>query len=290
MIRCAFPCSYQWFRNERWLKIQKMQNPNSNETSPVLVEIKDLRKVYPNGYEALSNISFTLKSGEFVCIIGRSGAGKSTLLRCINGLIPLSGGSLRVNGTEFTTLSDQEKLLLRRRIGFIFQEFNLVDRLTVLRNVLIGRIGYKNDLSAMLGYFSQEDREKALWSLKRVNMLHRAKSRADRLSGGEKQRVAIARALAQEPFLILADEPVASLDPELTWEVMNDLQTIAREENVPTLVNIHDLETARHFADRIIGIAKGRILFDGPVRDLTSDHLREIYRSNDLQKKSRYEI
>ncbi|NWJ96874.1 MAG: phosphonate ABC transporter ATP-binding protein [Chloroflexi bacterium] len=255
-----------------------------------MVEIKDLRKVYPNGYEALSNISFTLKSGEFVCIIGRSGAGKSTLLRCINGLIPLSGGSLRVNGTEFTTLSDQEKLLLRRRIGFIFQEFNLVDRLTVLRNVLIGRIGYKNDLSAMLGYFSQEDREKALWSLKRVNMLHRAKSRADRLSGGEKQRVAIARALAQEPFLILADEPVASLDPELTWEVMNDLQTIAREENVPTLVNIHDLETARHFADRIIGIAKGRILFDGPVRDLTSDHLREIYRSNDLQKKSRYEI
>jgi len=258
--------------------------------SQLMLEIKNLRKVYPNGYEALSNISFNLYGGEFVCIIGRSGAGKSTLLRCINGLIPITEGNLKVNGTEITTLTDQEKLLLRRRIGFIFQEFNLVDRLTALRNVLTGRLGYVDDFSALLGIFGQEHREKALWCLQRVNMLHRAKSRADRLSGGEKQRVAIARALAQEPFLLLADEPVASLDPELTWGVMNDLKTIAKEENVPTLVNIHDLETAKFFADRIIGIAKGRILYDGPVKDLSNNVLREIYRSDNPNLKSRYEL
>lgn len=254
------------------------------------LEIKNLRKVYPNGYEALSNVSFKVQGGEFVCIIGRSGAGKSTLLRCINGLTPVTEGSLRLNGVEITALSDEEKLRMRRRIGLIFQEFNLVDRISVLRNVLIGRIGYLNTFSALVGYFDQNHRQKALWCLERVNMLHRAKNRADRLSGGEKQRVAIARALAQEPLVLLADEPVASLDPELTWGVMNDLKTVTKEENVPTLVNIHDLETAKLFADRIIGVAKGRILYDGPVEGLTNDILREIYRSDNPALKSRYEL
>jgi phosphonate transport system ATP-binding protein len=256
---------------------------------PVL-EVKNLRKVYPNGYEALNNISFELKGGEFVIIIGRSGAGKSTLLRCINGLIPATEGSIKINGTELTSLSEREKLLLRRRIGFIFQEFNLVDRLTALRNVMMGRIGYMNDFAATVGYFSREHREKALWCLQRVNMLHRAKNRADRLSGGEKQRVAIARALAQDPLLLLADEPVASLDPELTWGVMDDLRNVSKELNVPTLVNIHDLETGKMFADRIIGIAKGRILYDGSVEGLSNSVLREIYRSDNPNLKSRYEL
>jgi len=255
-----------------------------------LLEIKNLRKVYPNGYEALADVSFAVYPGEFICIIGRSGAGKSTLLRCINGLLPVTEGSLKINNTETTRLSEHEKLLLRRKIGFIFQEFNLVDRLSALRNVLTGRLGYIDDFSAVVGYFGKEHREKALWCLQRVNMVHRAKNRADRLSGGEKQRVAIARALAQEPLLLLADEPVASLDPELTWGVMNDLRTVAREENVPTLVNIHDLETAKLFADRIIGIAKGRILYDGPVSGLSTEVLRSIYHSDNPNLRSRYEL
>lgn len=261
-----------------------------SSNSEALLQVRNLRKVYPNGYEALSEVSFDLYGGEFVCIIGRSGAGKSTLLRCINGLIPVTEGSIRINNTEATTLDEDARLLLRRRIGFIFQEFNLVDRLTVLRNVLIGRVGYINNFSATVGYFDQSHRQKALWCLQRVNMLHRAKNRADRLSGGEKQRVAIARALAQEPLLLLADEPVASLDPELTWGVMNDLKTVAKEANVPTLVNIHDLEIAKLFADRIIGIAKGRIVFNGPVSQLTTADLREIYRSDNPDLKSRYEL
>jgi phosphonate transport system ATP-binding protein len=255
-----------------------------------MLKVKNLRKVYPNGYEALSDVSFSLQKGEFVCIIGRSGAGKSTLLRCINGLVTSTEGTITINDIDVTKLSSSSRLLLRRRIGFIFQEFNLIDRLSVLRNVLVGRIGYLNDFNSLFSYFDRSHRQKALWCLQRVNMVHRAKFRADRLSGGEKQRVSIARALAQEPLLILADEPVASLDPELAWGVMNNLRTIAKEENVPTLVNIHDLEMAKLFADRIIGIAKGRILYDGPVNGLDSEILREIYRSDNPNLKSRYEF
>ncbi|MBA2679117.1 MAG: phosphonate ABC transporter ATP-binding protein [Ktedonobacteraceae bacterium] len=258
----------------------------SNST---LLEVKDLSKVYPNGYEALSDVSFELQRGEFVCIIGRSGAGKSTLLRCINGLISVSGGSVHVQGTDLTSLTDEEKLLLRRKIGFIFQEFNLVERLTVLQNVLTGRLGYVNSLEALFGYFGRAHREIALECLARVNMLSRATYRADNLSGGEKQRVAIARALAQEPSLLLADEPVASLDPELSWSVMGDLRKVAKELGVSTLVNIHDIDTAKHFADRIIGIAKGRILYDGHPESLTDSLLQEIYRSDNPAAMSRYQ-
>nr|WP_126556797.1 phosphonate ABC transporter ATP-binding protein [Dictyobacter kobayashii] len=253
-----------------------------------LLAVQDLSKVYPNGYEALSNVSFSVQAGEFICIIGRSGAGKSTLLRCINGLVPISQGSIRVQGTNVASLSDNQKMLLRRKIGFIFQEFNLVGRLSVFQNVLTGRLGYVNDLQALFGYFGREHREKALSCLQRVNMSHRANYRADNLSGGEKQRVAIARALAQEPLILLADEPVASLDPELSWSVMGDLRKVAKEEGVPTLVNIHDMETARHFADRIIGIAGGQILFDGTPDQLDSATLREIYRNELVETTSRY--
>ncbi|GAC1362999.1 MAG: phosphonate ABC transporter ATP-binding protein [Ktedonobacteraceae bacterium] len=257
-------------------------------TSTVL-EVKDLSKVYPNGYEALSDVSFELQKGEFVCIIGRSGAGKSTLLRCINGLISVTRGSVRVQGTDLTSLTDDEKLLLRRNIGFIFQEFNIVGRLSVLQNVLTGRLGYVNNIQAVLGYFGREHREKALECLARVNMLPRATYRADNLSGGEKQRVAIARALAQEPLLLLADEPVASLDPELSWSIMGDLRRVAKELGVSTLVNIHDIDTAKHFADRIIGIARGRILYDGHPEQLNDSLLQEIYRSDNPAAMSRYQ-
>ncbi len=254
-----------------------------------LLSIKDLSKVYPNGYEALSNLSFEVQEGEFVCIIGRSGAGKSTLLRCINGLIAVTKGSVRIQEIDIASLTDDQKLALRRRIGFIFQEFNLIGRLSALDNVLTGRLGYINNVQALLGYFAQEHREKALECLGRVNMLPRATYRADNLSGGEKQRVAIARALAQEPLLLLADEPVASLDPELSWSVMGDLRKAAKELGVSTLVNIHDIDTAKHFADRIIGIAKGRILYDGRPELLSDALLQEIYRGDNPAAKSRYE-
>lgn len=253
-----------------------------------LLEVNSLSKVYPNGYEALADVSFHVQAGEFVCIIGRSGAGKSTLLRCINGLISTTTGSVRMQGRDITSLNDERKLLLRRQVGFIFQEFNLVGRLTALQNVLMGRLGYMNNLSALLGYFNANHREKALECLGRVNMLQRATYRADNLSGGEKQRIAIARALAQEPLLLLADEPVASLDPELSWSVMGDLRNAAKDLGVSTLVNIHDIETAKHFADRIIGIAKGRILYDGLPSELSDDLLQEIYRSENLAARSRY--
>jgi phosphonate transport system ATP-binding protein len=259
--------------------------------SPVTtVEVQNLAKIFPNGYQALYDISFTLQSGEFVCVIGRSGAGKSTLFRCLNGLIPVTSGSVRIGGIDLTTLSDSARLKMRRRIGFIFQEFNLVGRLTAMQNVLTGRLGYMSGLEAMLGYYRRSHRAVAVACLKRVNMLHRANNRADSLSGGEKQRVAIARALAQQPVLLLADEPVASLDPELTWGIMGDLKRVANEANVPTLVNIHDLETAKHFAERIIGIAQGRIVYDGSPALLTNETLREIYRSDDPAAQSRYEV
>lgn len=254
------------------------------------LEVSRVSKVYPNGYEALTDISFSANAGDFICIIGRSGAGKSTLLRCINGLNTVTTGSVTINGVDIAAVSDAERLAIRRRIGFIFQEFNLVGRLTAIQNVLTGRLGYMNDLQAILGWYSRQDRQKAVDCLKRVNLLHRAKNRSDSLSGGEKQRVAIARALAQDPVLMLADEPVASLDPELTWGIMEDLKRVAKESAVPTIVNIHDLETAKQFADRIIGIARGKILFDGPPALLTNETLREIYRSDDPNARSRYEV
>jgi phosphonate transport system ATP-binding protein len=240
--------------------------------------VQGISKVYPNGYEALLNVNFNVYDGELVCIIGHSGAGKSTLLRCINGLIPVTKGTVCINSTDIASLNNNERQNLRRHIGFIFQEFNLVGRLSALQNVLIGRLGYLNNWEALLGYFGRSHREKAWKCLKRLNIVHRAHFRVDTLSGGEKQRVAIARALAQDPLILLADEPVASLDPELAWEVMEDLRNVAREEQVPTVVTIHDLEIAKHFADRIIGMAEGRILYDDPPQRLTNTVLRDIYR------------
>jgi phosphonate transport system ATP-binding protein len=262
---------------------------NSDVSDATLLEVKGLSKIYPNGYEALSDVNFEVRAGEFICVIGRSGAGKSTLLRCINGLISVTTGSVRIQGTEITDLNEEQKLALRRRIGFIFQEFNLIGRLTALRNVLTGRLGYINNIQAITGCFGSTHREKAVECLGRVNMLPRATYRADDLSGGEKQRVAIARALAQEPLLLLADEPVASLDPELSWSVMQDLRTASKELGVSALVNIHDIDTAKHFADRIIGIAQGRILYDGQPDRLTNALLQEIYRGDNLAVHSRYE-
>jgi phosphonate transport system ATP-binding protein len=234
--------------------------------------------VYPNGFEALRAVDLTIGMGEIVAVIGRSGAGKSTLLRCVNGLQSVSAGSVRLDGVDLARLGPSELRALRRRIGFIWQEYNVVERLSVLENVLTGRLGHAASLPSLLRYFDRDHREIALRSLERVNLLHRATQRADRLSGGEKQRVAIARELAQEPRLLLADEPVASLDVELSWQVMTDLVRVARDEGVPTLISIHQVELARAFADRIVGIAQGGVVFDGPVSALDVDVLDRVYR------------
>jgi phosphonate transport system ATP-binding protein len=242
-----------------------------------LLEITNLRLVYPNGYEALQSVNLNVEQGEIVAVCGRSGAGKSTLLRCINGLERPTKGSVRLDGQDISQLSGAELRALQQHIGFIWQEYNLVERLSVMSNVLCGRLACCSS-DSLLGYFNRSQREIAVRSLERVNMLHRARQRADRLSGGEKQRVAIARAIAQEPKLLLADEPVASLDPELSVQVMGDLARVARDEGVPTLINIHAVELARLYCDRVVGIAKGVVVFDGPVGALDEAALDRIYR------------
>ena len=247
-----------------------------------LLEIHDLRLVYSNGHEALKRVSFSAEAGEIVCIIGRSGAGKSTLLRCINGLEHATNGSIILDGEEITRLSPAQLMQARRHIGFVWQEYNLVDRLPVLTNVLSGRLGYKQSLASLFGYFDRTERELAVRNLERVNLLHRANQRADRLSGGEKQRVSIARAVTQQPKIVLADEPVASLDPELASTVMHDLARVAREDGVLTLINIHQVDLAKQYADRIVGLAQGTIVFDGKPEQLTESVMDRVYRFDKL--------
>jgi phosphonate transport system ATP-binding protein len=249
-------------------------------TSANCIEVQDVRVVFANGHEALKSISLTIPAGQFVCIIGRSGAGKSTLLRSLNGLLRPTSGSIVVDGTTVTGASASARRKLQTRIGFIFQEFNLVERLSVLKNVLAGRLGHRDPITSTLHWFGQDDREIALRSLERVNLAHKANQRADSLSGGEKQRVAIARALTQQPVAVLADEPVASLDPELAWSVMSDLKRTAAEAGIVTLVNIHDVNLARVFADRIVGIAGGQVAFDGPPTALDEDALKRVYQGS----------
>jgi phosphonate transport system ATP-binding protein len=249
-------------------------------TQTPCIQVRDLRVVYGNGHEALKSVSVDVAAGEFICIIGRSGAGKSTLLRCINGLVKPTSGSVVVDGTDVTRASSGQRRRLQQRIGFIFQEFNLVERLSVMKNVLAGRLGHRDPITSMLHWFGAPDRRIALQSLERVNLAHKANQRADSLSGGEKQRVAIARALTQEPIAVLADEPVASLDPELAWSVMADLKRTATETGIVTIVNIHDVNLARTFADRIVGIAGGEVVYDGPPDALDEHSLRRVYQGS----------
>ena len=236
------------------------------------IQVQDLRVVFSNGHEAIKSIDLEIPAGQFVCVIGRSGAGKSTLLRCLNGLLRPTGGTIVVDGTTVTAASASTRRRLQTRIGFIFQEFNLVERLSVMKNVLAGRLGHRDPISSSLHWFDSKDREIALRSLERVNLAHKAHQRADSLSGGEKQRVAIARALTPEP--------VASLDPELAWSVMSDLKRTATEAGIVTLVNIHDVNLARVFSDRIVGIAGGTIAFDGPPTALDEAAMTTIYQGS----------
>lgn len=247
------------------------------------VHVQRLAKTFPNGHAALRDVSFDIPEGQFVCIVGRSGAGKSTLMRCLNGSLPVTAGEAIVGPYNVSEVDKDGLRDLQRSVGFIYQEFNLVGRLTGLQNVLTGRLGHMSTLRALCLHFGRTDRRVALESLERVNMLHKARQRTDSLSGGEKQRIAIARAFAQQPLVLLADEPVANLDPELAEGVLRDLRSVAKDTGVTTLVNIHNIVQARRFADRIIGIAEGRVVYDGPPADFDLDAEDRVYRFDQPQ-------
>ncbi|MGN4723203.1 phosphonate ABC transporter ATP-binding protein [Bacillus cereus group sp. MYBK15-3] len=242
-----------------------------------MIEFRNVSKVYPNGTKGLNNINLKIQKGEFVVMVGLSGAGKSTLLRSVNRLHEITEGEIIIEGESITAAKGKELRRMRRDIGMIFQSFNLVKRSTVLKNVLAGRIGYHSTLRTTLGLFPKEDVELAFQALKRVNILEKAYARADELSGGQQQRVSIARELAQEAKIILADEPVASLDPLTTKQVLNDLKKINEDFGITTIVNLHSIDLARQYATRIIGLHAGEIVFDGSVEEATDEKFAEIY-------------
>lgn len=242
-----------------------------------MIQMVNVTKTYPNGTKGLKDINLTIGKGEFVAIVGLSGAGKSTLLRSINRLHEISEGEILIDGNSITQAKGKELRMIRRDIGMIFQSFNLVKRVSVLRNVLAGRVGYHSTLRTILGLFPEHDVHLAFNALDRVNIAEKAYSRADELSGGQQQRVAIARVLAQEAKIILADEPVASLDPLTTKQVMDDLKTINEELGITTIVNLHFVNLARSYATRIIGLRAGEVVFDGPVSEATDEVFAEIY-------------
>ncbi|MGE7826632.1 phosphonate ABC transporter ATP-binding protein [Paenibacillus sp. NPDC093718] len=242
-----------------------------------ILEIRNLKKVYTDGTAALKGIDFQVNRGEFIAIIGPSGAGKSTLLRCINRLVEPSEGLIQFNGMDATRAGAKQIRKMRREVGMIFQSFNLVQRVTVLRNVLHGRLGYMNPVRGSLGIYSKKDIEEAKQILTRLGLQQQTFKRADELSGGQQQRVGIARALSQKPLMILADEPIASLDPVTSDSIMQHLQTICLEDGITCMVNLHQVEVAKKFATRIIGIHKGTVVFDGTPDQLSDDMIEKVY-------------
>ncbi|MFN3257637.1 MAG: phosphonate ABC transporter ATP-binding protein [Ilumatobacter sp.] len=242
-----------------------------------MIRFEQASVTYPGGVAAMKHLDLEISDGEFVVIVGLSGAGKSTLIRAINGLVPLTGGRLEVNGRDVVGLDRRGRRALRSEVGMIFQGFNLVDRTTVLNNVLMGRLHRVPTWRTLIGRYPPADVQIAARALDRVEILDRAYVRATNLSGGQRQRVGIARALAQEPSIILADEPVASLDPPTSHVVMKYLQQISRELGITTIVNLHFLDLATAYADRIIGLRDGELVFDGPGSDADADTFRDIY-------------
>jgi phosphonate transport system ATP-binding protein len=243
-----------------------------------VLEVRGLRVRYEaSGPEILSGIDFTVDSGDFCAVIGPSGAGKSTLIRCINRLVEPIDGEIILFGKSVRPLSPRNLRLLRRRIGMIFQEFNLVDRMSVMDNVLSGRLGYTGPVRSFFKAFAREDVERALDLLDRVGLSDHVDKRADELSGGQRQRVGIARALMQRPELLLLDEPTSALDPKISRDVMRLITELAREFRVPVLCNIHDVQLALEFCNRIIGLQDGYKKFDGPASDMKEKDLQSIY-------------
>lgn len=242
-----------------------------------MLRVKDLVKRYGDDKPVLKNLSLEVGGDQVVAIIGASGAGKSTLLRCINRLVEPTDGTIELNGIKLTGLAAKDLRHARRKIGMIFQGFNLVNRLSVMENVLSGRLGYVPFWRAMTRRFEQEDIDRAYHLMDRVGIAHYADKRADELSGGERQRVGVVRALMQEPEILLADEPTASLDPNTSRQIMELLQGLASELKLPVLINIHNVTEAKEYTQRIVGMRYGRITFDGLPSELGQAEMDEIY-------------
>ncbi|MDT8878380.1 phosphonate ABC transporter ATP-binding protein [Halomonas saccharevitans] len=242
-----------------------------------MLEISNLIKRYGRDEPVLKGLDLTVDGNSVVSIVGASGAGKSTMLRCINRLVEPTSGSIKLNGTELVTLRHGELRRARRKIGMVFQGFNLIDRLTVMENVLAGRLGYVNLFQAITRRYPASDIERAFVLMERVGIAHYANKRADELSGGERQRVGVVRALMQEPEVLLADEPTASLDPRTSEQIMVLLQSLASELSLPVLINIHNVAQARTYTDRIVGLRHGTMIFDGAPSDFDKDALEAIY-------------
>ena len=247
----------------------------------MLLSIKNISKKYNNGTNALKNISFDVEKGEFISVIGPSGSGKSTLLRSINKMIDISQGSILFEDKNIESLKKTQIELVRREIGMIFQSYNLVERLTVIENVLHGRLGYKSIIAGILGIYSEEEKKEAFSFLERVNMTKYAYQKCSELSGGQKQRVGIARAIMQKPKLLLCDEPIASLDPKTAENIMDYLKKIVTELKITCIVNLHQVDIAKKYSDRIIALNKGEKIFDDKAERLTEKMVEFIYKDEE---------
>ena len=242
-----------------------------------MIEFKNVDKVYPGGFKALKDINLTIEDGEFVAIIGRSGAGKSTLIRTINKMHDINTGTLTVDGVDVKSLKGKELRKFRRNIGMIFQSFNLVERISVIKNVMSSFVPDLNPIQSILGIYPRECKLKALEALEQVDILDKAFERADNLSGGQQQRVALARTLVQNPSIILADEPVASLDPVTARQVMDYFKKINQSLGITILLNIHHVELALEYATKVLGVRDGEVIYYGPAKDLDDKVLKSIY-------------
>ena len=246
-----------------------------------LLSFQNVSKTYDNVTTALKDVTFSMEEGEFVSIIGPSGAGKSTLLRCINRLVDVSQGAIFFDGHNVTASKKKELREIRMKTAMIFQHYNLVDRLSVVENVLHGRLGQKSAISGAAGHYTEEEKKEAFRIIQEMGLEEQAYKRCDELSGGQKQRVGIARAIMQHPKLILCDEPIASLDPKSSKVIMDHLKAINLTKNIACLVNLHQVDVAMKYSERIIGVTAGEIVYDGPAGGLTKDIIHQIYQSND---------
>jgi len=246
-----------------------------------ILEFQSVSKIYNNVTKALTDVSFTVDEGEFVSIIGPSGSGKSTILRCINRLVDATQGSIRFDGHDINRADKKEIRQVRKKTGMIFQHYNLVNRLSVIENVLHGRLGHKSTMGGVIGHYTEQEKDKAFQILAKLGLTEQAYKRCDELSGGQKQRVGIARSLMQEPRLILCDEPIASLDPSSAKIIMDHLSVINKTMQITCIANLHQVDVAMRYAKRIIGITSGHIIYDGPPDKLTKSKIYEIYQSNE---------
>ena len=255
-----------------------MVEVNKQMEERIILNLKNISKIYSDNTHALQDVSLDLKAGEFVIILGPSGSGKTTLLRTVNGLVRQSSGEVVF---EDKVVTDKNLSEIRRNIGMIFQHFNLVGNLSALNNVLTGLLGTKRSLSSLFYLFDRKQKTLALEALDNVGLLSRAFARADRLSGGQQQRVGIARAIVKHPLLLLADEPVASLDPKISYQVLSLLKDISVRYGITVLCNLHQVDLALKFADRIIGLSDGKLVMDKPVNEVDGEYIQQIYQGHD---------